>query len=92
MAEEDEGSSVDPEQKVCVLIIEQRHGRDVSVARDQTCARKLLYDYVKEWWGDGYDLPPDCPEEANEAINLYFSEAGRPDETYEIVEDCLVES
>lgn len=69
---------------VVVLQINHRHGTNLYVAETPELARQLLLAYVKEWWGDGRELPSEMPVDEKEAIDLYFSEAGRPDESYEI--------
>lgn len=74
--------------KVVVLSIWHRHGTNVYVAETEELARELLYVYVKQWWDDigspKDGAPEDCPKDKEQAINIYFSEFGREDESYEI--------
>lgn len=62
---------------VYVLIIDHDHGTDVNVYATDELAKEALYEYVQEWWGDvsanaGY--PKDCPDNAAEAIAMYFED------------------
>ncbi len=74
--------------KVVVLTINHRHGNNVYVAASQKLARELLYAYVQQWWGDigspKDGVPEECPKNKKRAIDIYFSEFGRGDESYEI--------
>jgi hypothetical protein len=71
-------------KKVVVLTITHRFGTDVSVAATYEVALRLLYLYVREQWSDASKLPDKCPRNEDKAIDMYFSEAGREDESYEI--------
>lgn len=70
--------------KVVVLTIGHRHGTNTYVAESPKLAKGLLHAYARQWWGDGNNLPDKCPDNADKAIDLYFSERGREDESYEI--------
>lgn len=71
-------------QKIVVLIIEHRHGRNVHLCESQDVAIDQLYAFVEEYWNE---IPEDVgliPMNQQEAIEIYFHEKlGR--ESYEIL-------
>lgn len=82
--------------EVHVLIIQHKHGEDISVHSSEEYARNELYDYICNWWGEWDELPWDedkecnkLPENRDEAIDMYFEVAIDHGEGYEIAERTL---
>ena len=69
--------------KVWVLIIEHRHGTEVTTHKTDTGAWAQLAAYVNDWWVD--EMPNVTkPDNNDEAIDTYFGENGARDEYYSI--------
>lgn len=65
------------------LVVEHRHGTNVSVHPDTDAARRALLDYVTDWWAD--ECPNESqPDDAKEAIETYFDAASG--ESYSITD------
>lgn len=74
---------------VFTLTIDHRHGTDVYVNATEEGRLGALYGYACAWWADarrGDDtLPAAPPEDADDAIDLYFDALGG-EESYSLDE------
>ena len=59
---------------VWVLAIDHKHGTDISVHTTEKGARKALYQYCAEWWGEDLDKKygPLKDLERDDVIQAYF--------------------
>lgn len=72
-------------QIIQVLIIDHRHGRNVSLHRTIEAASAELLQYVNEWWDHEF---PNTPKPAgSEAIDAYFEKHAQ--EFYSIEQSSL---
>ena len=65
---------------VQVLTVLHRHGENIYVCATEEVARKQLFGYVKENWGN--EMPGGIPKREDSAIYDYFEQV--QDETYYI--------
>jgi hypothetical protein len=75
------------DRKVWLLAVSHRHGNDYHVVESKELALELLHAYVKHWWDDCLNPPPQ-PKAHNAAIKLYFEEC-REDESWELSERSI---
>lgn len=78
-----------------VLTITHRHGINIRVFKSEDGAFKGLLEYIRKWAGDCRNNEAELIEALKSgnrkaAINLYFSEDGKPNEYYSI-EKCELE-
>jgi hypothetical protein len=68
----DSVKSTESDEDLWVLVIEHRHGTDVTIHRSEGGARRTLYGFVDQWWTD--EMPPgkECPANPHDAIYEYF--------------------
>lgn len=57
--------------RVIVLLIDHRHGTDVSLHRTQKGAHKALVEYVRDEWKNE-QLEESMPKDEEEMIEQYF--------------------
>jgi hypothetical protein len=71
-------------QKVVLLMIEHRQGRNVYACESRNTAIDQLYSFVEEHWNEMPEEVGPIPADRREAIEIYFEEKqGR--ESYEIL-------
>lgn len=76
-----EYTKIEPDNRICVLIIKHGHGEAISAHYSLNSATDALYGYVTEWWSEASDK--EMPEDRWAAMEDYFSRTG---ETYTIEE------
>lgn len=71
---------------IFILTIDTKYGIDTLAFTSHDKAIASLYQFVAEWWEDE-DMVGPIPDDANEAIALYFN--NNEDEFYRIEESVL---
>lgn len=75
--------------KVWVLSLDSRHGVAIQLFGTQEMAQQELYKFVQNEWGrfqtDRYGC--ECPEDAEEAIRMYFEDQSESGENFYSLED-----
>lgn len=77
-----------PAGRVWVLVIEHRHGTDLTAHRTEERARQWLGEWVEQWWHEVADKVGDLPATATDAIGVYFE--ARDDEFYSLTETSVL--